>query len=111
VQRRLRLLLDLLPQVLADLQTFERWLVELAERAAGFSRRRQHRLERSRSFEAFGWRRLPILLRQRRPEPGEGVAPSLLAQGQIQPLQRLLRCLMGRETGPFMASALQGDPW
>jgi hypothetical protein len=63
VQRRLRLVLDLLPQVLADLQTFERWLVELAERAAGFSRRRQHRVERSRSFEAFGWCRLPILLR------------------------------------------------
>jgi hypothetical protein len=67
VQRRLRLVLDLLPQVLADLQTFERWLVELAERAAGFSRRRQHRVERSRSFEAFGWCGLPILLRQRRP--------------------------------------------
>jgi hypothetical protein len=95
VQRRLRLVLDLLPQVLADLQTFERWLVELAERAAGFSRRRQHRVERSRSFEAFGWRRLTILLRQHRPEPGEGVAPGLL----------------GGETGQFMASGLQGDPW
>jgi hypothetical protein len=106
VQRRLRLVLDLLPQVLADLQTFERCLVELAERAAGFSRRRQHRVERSRSFEAFGWWRLSILLRQHRPEPGEGVAPSLLAQGQIQPLQRLLHRLMGGETGPFMASGL-----
>jgi hypothetical protein len=95
VQRRLRLVLDLLPQVLADLQTFERWLVELAERAAGFSRRRQHRVERSRSFEAFGWRRLPLLLRQRRPEPGEGVAPGLL----------------GGEPGPLMASGLQGGPW
>ncbi len=95
VQRRLRLVLDLLPQLLADLQTFERWLVELAERAAGFSRRRQHRVERSRSFEAFGWRRLTILLRQHRPEPGEGVAPGL----------------MGGKTGPFMASGLQGDPW
>ena len=66
-------------------------------------------------FEAFGRRRLPILLRQHRPEPGEGVAPGLLAQGQIQPLQRLLRRLMGRlmggETGPFMASGLQRDPW
>jgi hypothetical protein len=95
VQRRLRLVLDLLPQVLADLQTFERWLVELAERAAGFSRRRQHRVERSRSFEAFGWCRLPILLRQHRPEPGEGVAPGLL----------------GGEPGPLMASGLQGGPW
>ena len=34
---------------------------------------------------------------------------ALLAQGQIQPLQRLLHRLMGRETGAFMASGLQGD--
>ncbi len=57
-------------------------------------------------FDAFGRRRLPILLRQHRPEPGEGTAPGLLAQGQIQPLQRLLHRLMSCETGPFMASGL-----
>lgn len=36
-------------------------------------------------LEACGWRRLPILLRQHRPESGEGGAPGLLAQGQIHP--------------------------
>jgi hypothetical protein len=57
-------------------------------------------------FQAFGRRRLPILLRQHRPEPGEGMAPGLLAQGQIQPLQRLLHRLMSRKTGPFMPGGL-----
>jgi hypothetical protein len=35
VQQLLRLALDLWPQVLADLQTFERWLLELAALADG----------------------------------------------------------------------------
>jgi hypothetical protein len=35
VQRLLRLALDLWPQVLADLQAFERWLLELAALAEG----------------------------------------------------------------------------
>ena len=34
------------------------------------------------------------------------MAPGLLAQGQIQPLQRLLHRLMGGETGPFMPGGL-----
>ena len=42
------------------------------------------------------------------PEPGESVAPGLLAKGQVQALECLLGGLMGREAGPLMAVGLHG---
>lgn len=50
--------------------------------------------------------RLPWLLWQIPPEAAEGVAPGLLAAGQIQPLERLVHGLMRREAGPLMSPGL-----
>ena len=46
----------------------------------------------------------PGLRGQGRPETAEGVAPDLLPQRQVESLESFLGCLMGSETGPFVAA-------
>lgn len=59
-------------------------------------------------FEAFGRRRLPILRRQHRPEPGEGLAPPGLHR-----LLRLLQIAQGlfHPVRRSIGQGQHGEPW
>ena len=75
--------------------------------AVGVAGRDVETIEQPQAILQIGRRLwLPVLLWQSSPKAGEGVAPGLLAAGQIQALEGLLHSLVRREAGPLMPPGL-----